>query len=422
MAQLSNDRFAFGGDLQRLDVALDDLQTRLEPVVGTERVPVAAASGRVLAADAISAVAVPPFDNSAVDGYAVRFQDLAATGPTRLPVRGRIAAGAREVAPILPGHADRIFTGAPMPMGGDTVFMQEDVTLDGDSVILPSGLKRGANRRFAGEDFAADDVVLKAGMRLRSHHIAAMAATGLREVAVRKPLRVAIFSTGDEVIDGARHPVKLALPFGTQFDSNRPMLAALLAARGITTLDLGILPDRREVIAAALIEAAQECDAILTSGGVSTGEEDHVKAAVENVGRLDFWRLAIKPGRPIAMGTIAGKSFFGMPGNPAAVFVTFTRFVGPVLDLLAGATANRPVPMPVVSGFAYAKKSQRREYVRVRLEVMDGKLVAQRFAKDGAALISSLVASDGLVELEEDRLTVAPGEPLSFLAFEALMA
>lgn len=422
MAQLSNDSFAFGGALQRLDDALDDLQIRLGPVVASDRVPIAAASGRILAEDAISAAAVPSFDNSAVDGYAVRFEDIAATGETRLPIHGRVAAGSREHLPILPGHAVRIFTGAPMPEGADTVFMQEDVRSDGRIVTLPTGLKRGANRRFAGEDFVEGMVLMSAGQRLRSHHIAALAATGLREVVVRRPLRVAIFSTGDEVIDGARYPENLALPFGTQFDSNRPMLAALLAARGITSVDLGILPDRREVISAALIDAARDCDAILTSGGVSTGEEDHIKAAVENAGRLDFWRLAIKPGRPIAMGTIAGKSFFGMPGNPAAVFVTFACFVGPVLDLLAGAVPNRPLPVPVVAGFDYAKKSQRREYVRVRLERMDGKLVAHRFPKDGAALISSLVESDGLVELEEDRLTVAPGEPLAFLSFEALMA
>lgn len=429
MAQLSDDCFAFGGNLRRLDVALDDLAARLSPVVRAETVDLAKSLGRVLAADAVSGLPVPSFDNSAVDGYAVRFSDLGPDGVTAMPVGARVPAGAREIAPIRPGEAVRIFTGAPMPPGADTVFMQEDVQLEGDAVLLPPGLKKGANRRFAGEDFVAGEVLIKTGTRLRAHHIAALAATGVREVAVFRPLRVAVFSTGDELVDAsapvlASTPVLAsgnALPLGMQIDSNRPMLHGLLAARGITVLDLGILPDRRDVIAAALTRAAAECDAILTSGGVSTGEEDHVKAAVELSGKLDFWRLAIKPGRPIAMGTIAGKSFFGMPGNPAAVFVTFTRFVGPVLDMLAGATPNRPLALPVISGFRYRKKAERREYVRVRLEVVDGRLVAQRFEKDGAALISSLIASDGLAELDEDRLSVEPGESLPFLSFPALL-
>ncbi len=421
MAQLSNDCFAFGGRLTRLDQALDDLATRLVPMAGTERIPLAAAAGRILAEDMICPIFVPSFDNSAVDGYAVRFDDLAATGETRLPLQGRIPAGAIDIPPVAVGTAVRIFTGAPMPAGADTVFMQEDIHLDGESVVLPAGLKRGANRRFAGEDFAPGAALVSAGERLRAQHVAALAAAGIREVPVRRPLKVAIFSTGDEVLDGARHPEGAPLPLGRQFDSNRPMLAALLAARGFATQDLGILPDRRDAIAEALAAAARDCDVILTSGGVSTGEEDHVKSAVEQAGRLDFWRLAIKPGRPIAMGTIAGKSFLGMPGNPAAVFVTFTRFVGPVLDLLAGAKPNRPVPMPVISGFSYAKKPDRREYVRVSLTCEEGRAVVQRFPRDGAALISSLIRSDGLVELEEDRLTVTPGDTLGFLSFPALL-
>lgn len=421
MAQLSDDCFAFGGKLQRLDAALDALSARLVPVVGNETIGLNDAAGRILAADVTAAISVPGFDNSAVDGYAVRHVDLAKSGESRMPIAGRVPAGVRVVPPLAPGHAVRIFTGAPMPAGGDTVFMQEDTRQEGDAVILPAGLKRGANRRFAGEDFAPGARVLQARLRLRPQHVAALAALGVSRVEVRKRLKVAIFSTGDEVIDSVQHG-GFPLPRGAQFDSNRPMIAALLAARGIQAIDLGILPDKRDVIAQALGEAAQNCDAILTSGGVSTGEEDHVKAAVETAGRLDFWRLAIKPGRPIAMGTIAGRSFLGMPGNPAAVFVTFARFVGPVLDLLSGAEPIRPLPMPVVAGFAYAKKPERREYVRVRLAWENGRPVAQRFPRDGAALISSLIETDGLIELEEERLAVAPGETLAFLPYGALLS
>lgn len=421
MAQLSDDCFAFGGSLRRLDDALDDLTRRLDPVTKVEEIPLTEALGRVLAADVISAIAVPGFDNSAVDGFALRHVDLLATDETRLPLGPRIPAGTLDVAPHLPGRAARIFTGAPMPEGADTVFMQEDVRLEGDAVILPPGLKAGANRRFAGEDFEPGARVVAGGTRLRAHHLAALAAIGLARVAVRRRLKVAIFSTGDEIVDAARHG-GTPLRHGQTFDANRPMIAALLAARGLEMRDLGILPDDRAAIAQALRGAAAECDAVLTSGGVSTGEEDHVKAALEGAGRLDFWRLAIKPGRPIAMGRIGAASFLGMPGNPAAVFVTFTRFVGPVLDMLAGATPCRPAPQRVISGFSYRKKAERREYVRVRLVPGPEGLVAERFPRDGAALISSLVASDGLVELGEDVLAVAPGDPLAYFAFPALLA
>jgi molybdopterin molybdotransferase len=416
VAQLSNDCFAFGGKLQRLDAALDTLATRLAPVAAVEPARVADALGRLVAAEVPGRVGVPAFDNSAVDGYAVRHADLATTGENVLPVAARIPAGLRRVPVHAPGTASRIFTGAPMPDGADTVFMQEDTRLEGACVILPSGLASGANRRFSGEDFKSGAMLFDAGTRLGPHHLAACAATGVETLPVRSRLRVAVFSTGDEVAEPGS-----ALPAGAQFDSNRPMLLALLAARGMTALDLGILPDREDAIALALKAAAADCDAILTSGGVSTGEEDHVKAAVEAVGHLDFWRLAIKPGRPIAMGTIAGRSFLGMPGNPAAVFVTFLRFVGPVLDLLAGGVPCRPLPMRVRSGFSCRKKPDRREYVRARLVAGPDGPVAQRFPRDGAALISSLIASDGLVELDEECIAVEPGEPLNFLAFSALM-
>lgn len=422
MAQLSSDSFAFGGKLRRLDDALDDLAARLEAASAVETVPVARALGRVSAAPLAARISVPAFDNSAVDGYAVRHADLVSGAVTRLPVMERIAAGRRDVPPIVPGTAIRIFTGAPMPAGADTVFMQEDVTLEGGDVLLPSGLAVGANRRFAGEDFHAGEVWLPAGERLRPHHLAACAATGIAELPVRRPLRVAVFSTGNEVVEPLSGDEPPVLPPGAQFDANRPMLLALLANRGMEPVDLGILPDNRAAIARALDEAAERCDAILTSGGVSTGEEDHVKAATEAVGKLDFWRLAIKPGRPIAMGTIRGRSFLGMPGNPAAVFVTFTRFVGPVLDMLQGARPCRPQPQQVSAGFGYRKKADRREYVRVSLMAEGGAPVARRFPKDGAALISSLTQSDGFVELEEERMRVEPGEQVNYYPFAALMA
>ncbi|MCA3644952.1 MAG: molybdopterin molybdotransferase MoeA [Methylobacterium sp.] len=419
MAQLSPDSFAFGGRLRRLDDALDDLTIRLAGLGQTETVPVMQAIGRVLAHEVGSTFAIPNFDNSAVDGYAVRFADLAASGETRLPVSLRIPAGMIGVPPLPPGTAGRIFTGAMMPAGADTVFMQEDVCTEGETVLLPHGLKLGSNRRFAGEDFAKGAAIVPAGARLKPQHLAGLAAAGRSVVTVRRRLRVAIFSTGNEI----REPAPEAPEPGCQYDANRAMLAGLLAARGMEIIDLGILPDDPGIMARALKDAAKANDAILTSGGVSTGEEDHVKAAIEAAGRLDFWRLAIKPGRPIAMGTLEGTPFLGMPGNPAAVFVTFLRFVGPVLDMLAGAKPLRPVPIPVPSGFDYRKKADRREYLRVSLAAGAGaRMMAQRFPKDGAALISSLIAADALAELGEDITEIKAGETISVLPLACLLS
>ncbi|MCA3643703.1 MAG: molybdopterin molybdotransferase MoeA [Methylobacterium sp.] len=419
MAQLSPDSFAFGGRLRRLDDALDDLTIRLAGLSETETVPVMQAIGRVLAHEVGSTFAIPNFDNSAVDGYAVRFADLAASGETRLPVSLRIPAGMIGVPPLPPGTAGRIFTGAMMPAGADTVFMQEDVCTEGETVLLPHGLKLGSNRRFAGEDFAKGAAIVPAGTRLKPQHLAGLAAAGRSVVTVRRRLRVAIFSTGNEI----REPAPEAPEPGCQYDANRAMLAGLLAARGMEIIDLGILPDDPGIMARALKDAAKANDAILTSGGVSTGEEDHVKAAIEAAGRLDFWRLAIKPGRPIAMGTLEGTPFLGMPGNPAAVFVTFLRFVGPVLDMLAGAKPLRPVPIPVPSGFDYRKKADRREYLRVSLAAGAGvRMMAQRFPKDGAALISSLIAADALAEFGEDITEIKAGETISVLPLACLLS
>lgn len=421
MAQLSNDCFAFGGKLLRLDTALDDLASRLKAVVDVEEIALAQSLARVSAKDVLAQAMIPNAANSAVDGVAVRLSDVNATGETQLPISQRIPAGRGDVAALLPGTCARIFTGAMMPEGADTVFMQEDVRFEGEVAILPPGLKAGANRRHAGEDFVQGDAVVKLGERLRPQHIAGIAAAGISRITVRKRLRVAIFSTGDEIVDSGTMTANV-LPSGCQFDANRPMLAALLSLRGIETIDLGILPDQREAIAWALSQAAGTCDAILTSGGVSTGEEDHVKAALAAEGRLDFWRLAIKPGRPVAMGTIRGCPFFGMPGNPAAVFVTFTRFVGPVLDMLQGATPLRPMSFIVESGFDYAKKLDRREYVRVSLpSTSDGRRIAQRFPRDGAALISSLIAADGLAELDEACTSVKCGQPIPVLPISSLL-
>jgi molybdopterin molybdotransferase len=416
MAQLSNDCFAFGGELMSVDDATALIASRLSPTAAAETVPLIEADGRVLAEDIAAPLDLPPFDNSAVDGYAVRFADLAADGETVLAVVGRIAAGAALERPVPARGAVRIFTGAPLPAGLDTVFMQEDVGVAGDAVVLPVGLKPGANRRLAGEDIARGGTALAAGHRLSPRDIGLIAALGIAAVPVRTPLRVAVFSTGDEVISPGEPlgPAKL-------YDANRFMLQAMLRRLGCRATDLGILRDEPRALARALAGAAADHDLIVTSGGVSTGEEDHVRAAVESAGALTFWRIAIKPGRPVAMGVVAGTPFIGLPGNPVAAFVTFAHVARAVIARLSGERLARPRAYPVLAGFAYRKKEGRREYVRVRIEEGDdGALVARKHPREGAGVITSLTETDGLVELPEPVTRVEPGEVLRFLPYDLL--
>ncbi|KMO31524.1 molybdopterin molybdotransferase MoeA [Methylobacterium aquaticum] len=406
MAQLTDDCFAFGGPLLSVEDAAAIIGQRLPVLAGIETVPLPEADGRIAAADVLAGLDLPPFDNSAVDGYAVRFADLAAGSETVLPVRGRLPAGAAPGAVGVAGSAMRIFTGAPMPPGADTVFMQEDVRRQGDAVALPAGLKPGANRRRAGEDVARGGLVIPAGRRLTPPDLALAAATGHDRIAVRRRLRVAVFSTGDELAEPGA-----PLRPGAIHDSNRVLLVALLRRLGAAVSDLGILRDDPAILPDRLRGAAAGHDLILTSGGVSTGEEDHVKAAVEAAGRLVFWRLAIKPGRPVAMGLVGDAAFVGLPGNPVAVYVTLLVVVRPLLARLGGALLEPSPSQPARAAFRYAKKAGRREYVRVSLRRgADGAVEAVKFPRDGAGILSSLTGSDGLAELPEAVTGVMEGD------------
>ena len=422
MAQLADDCFAFGGPLLPVAEARALLAARVTAVAGSERVALAAASGRVLAEDLVAPLAVPPHDNSAVDGYALRHADLAAEGDTRLPVGGRAAAGHPLDRPLRPGEAIRIFTGAPMPAGADTVMMQEDCRVEGDQVVLRPGLKPGANRRRAGEDIQAGATVLAAGRRLRPVDVGLAASLGLTQLAVRQPLRAALFSTGDEIAEPGR-----PLPAGALYDANRFSVAALLRAQGVAVTDLGILPDRRDAIATALAGAAAAHDLIVTTGGVSEGEEDHVKAAVTGpdgrAGQLHLWRLAIKPGRPVALGQVDRTAFVGLPGNPAAAVVTFVALVRPLLQLLAGETPREPLAFPVEAAFAYRKKPDRQEWLRVFLErAADGRWQARKFPREGAGILTSLSETDGFAPLAETVTDVRPGDRLDFIPYSEVLA
>lgn len=418
MAQIGADSFAADDRPMRVDEAVALLFSRVRPVQEVEIVAVAEAGERILARDITAPLDLPGFDNSAVDGYAVRFEDLAPGAETALEIGGRAAAGhlCAETARHLAGKAVRIFTGAAVPEGFNTIFMQEDCRAEKNRVVLPPGLRRGANLRLRGEDIRAGDAALPAGRRLRPEDLGLAAALGVDRLTVRRKLRAAIFSTGDEIVspgEGLKPPAV--------YDANRFLLQGLLRRQGVEVTDLGILKDDQATIAAALRRAAQTHDLVLTSGGVSIGEEDHVKAAVSEEGSLAFWRLAIKPGRPIAMGAIEGAAFVGLPGNPVAAFITFALMARPLIAALSGAAFEAPRAIAVKSGFACKKKAGRREYVRVALRRdASGAAVAEKYGVEGAAVLTSLTRTQGLVELAEEVVSIAPGDAVSFIDYDLI--
>lgn len=421
MAQLKDDCFAFGGELIPLDEALADLNRKITCIVDVEEVPIVEAAGRILAEDICASRDVPPHDNSAVDGYAVYFNDLNTDSESRLPVAGRIAAGHPLEREPLCGEAYRIFTGAPMPEGPDggpdTIYMEEDCERDGDVVVLPAGLKHGSNRRRRGEDVVTGDIVITKGSRLRPQEIGMAASVGCASLPVFKKLRVAVFSTGDEICDPSGDA-----PAGSIYDSNRYSTQAQLRELGCEVSDIGILPDDEATIAAALGKAALDHDLLITSGGVSAGEEDHVKAAVSSQGSINLWRLAIKPGRPIALGQLGDAAFIGLPGNPVAAMVTFMTIARGVILMLSGAREIEAERYAVEVGFDHEKKLGRREWVRARLKRDDhGRLSAHKLHSGGSGILTSLVDADGLVELDEQTETVKVGDRVRFLPFDEVM-
>lgn len=426
MAQLTDDCFAFDGKLMPVAEAVDLVLRGLRPVVASHHRAVIDALDFILAEDVTAPCSIPPYDNSAVDGYAVYFNDLNTDAETVLPVTGRIAAGSPLGRSMQRGECVQIFTGAPMPDGvaggPDTVMMLEDTKRldEGARISTLPGIKRGANRRSAGDDVAAGDTVLTSGTRLGPAEIGMLAACGRTEVVVYDKLSVALFSTGDEITEPGRD-----LPDGAVFDSNRFTIGAALRKIGCEVEDLGILEDDPQTIQDTLTTAAERHSAILSTGGMSMGEEDHVRAAVETLGNLNFWRVAIKPGRPIGMGLLdrsdGEKSVvIGLPGNPVAALTTFVVLARPVLLTLSGAAVPDAPRFRVLADFSYKKKTGRREYVRARLDGVDpetGLPRALKHGRSGAGVLSSLIGADGFVELPEDDTHLEPGTQVTFLPF-----
>ncbi|NNF78631.1 MAG: molybdopterin molybdotransferase MoeA [Rhizobiales bacterium] len=407
--RLLDDCFLHDKDRLRHDEVLALLKERLAPIASVRNLPLEQAHRLVLAEDVTAPRNIPAHTNAAVDGYAVRAADLNPDGMTRLKVAERITAGDTRDLALEEGAGARIFTGARMPVGADTVFMQEDCESDGKTVELPSGIKPGANVRAAGEDFAAGSIVAHAGARLRPQELAAIAATGQDQVACYAPLSVALMSTGDEVLQpGAEFKT------GQVYDSNRFLLRALLETVNVTINDLGIVSDDEATVRRTILEASASHDVILTTGGASRGEEDHIVSVMASEGNLHAWQLAVKPGRPLAFGQIGDTVFLGLPGNPVAAFVCFLFYAQPMFAYLQGAAWQAPRRFPLPAAFAIPKKKpDRREFWRAWTE--DGK--AHKFARDGSGLISGLTAATGLIEVPEEVTSVEKGQMVSFIPF-----
>ncbi|HYD67780.1 gephyrin-like molybdotransferase Glp [Azospirillum sp.] len=399
-----------------LDEALARIAATYGPVTGVETVPLSQAKGRILAESVTSPIDVPPAAVSAMDGYAYRTPAGAAAGPLRLTVVGRVPAGTVFPGTVGEGEAVRIFTGAPVPAGADTVVMQEVCRAEEGAVVVETPPARGANIRDAGEDMKAGAVVLTPGKRLRAQEVGLAAAVGRSSVQVRQRLKVVLFSTGDELCEPGRPK-----PDGAIYDANRYTIAAQLAALDVEVEDLGILRDRPEVVREALAEASRRGHVVVTSGGVSVGEEDHVKAAVASLGSIDMWRLALRPGKPLALGRVGEAIFLGLPGNPVSAMVTFMLVGRPLLLRLMGADEVRTPRSLVVAGFAFRKGAGRREFLRARIETgPDGRPVAYKFENDSSGVLTSMVEADGLVDVPAEDTEINPGDMVAFLPFGGL--
>ncbi|PUA99530.1 molybdopterin molybdotransferase [Acidovorax sp. 107] len=413
--------------LKPLDEALRDLLLQAAPLQGQDTVTTFDADGRVLAQSCVSALQVPPQDNSSMDGYAVRCADVTAAGVV-LPVSQRIAAGSAG-DPLLPGTAARIFTGAPVPAGADAILMQEDCEVlaaaaaeDGlGSVRINAVPQAGQWIRSAGEDITRGAVVLSAGTRLTPAELGLAASIGQHQLQVARRPRVALFSTGDELVMPGEVPPEQMRP-GAIYNSNRFFLRAMLLRLGCEVTDFGIVPDRREATIEALRAAGAEHDLILTSGGVSVGEEDHIKPAVESLGRLDLWQIAMKPGKPFAYGQIPREvgtaHFMGLPGNPVSSFLTFALLVRPFVLRLQGVTKVAPQSTAARADFTWPKADKRREFLRVRHNAAGG---LDLFHNQSSGVLTSAAWGDGVVDNPAGQ-TIGPGDTVRFIAFSELLA
>lgn len=405
-----NTRVCDSGQLMPVDEAIEQLLAQAPPAPPTEVIPLGQAAGRVIAEELFSPLDLPCWDNSAMDGYALRAADVPEQGGY-LVLAGRIAAGHSSDELLQAGQTVRIFTGAPLPPGADSVVPQERCRVYGQRIWCPP-LRLGEHVRKRGEEMQRGQRLLRVGQRLRAQEVGLLASAGIPWVKVYRPLRVCLLSSGDEL----REPGESLAP-GQIYNSNRHLVTALLRGWGVEVLDYGVMADALAASRDALILASSECDLLLTTGGVSVGEEDHLKQAIQELGRVDFWRLAIQPGKPLAFGEVAGKPWIGLPGNPSAALITALVVVRPFLLRAQGVERVLPVPVQVPAGFEWPTPNNRRQYLRARLSPgADGQLRAVLHPQQSSAMLTAACWADGLVIVEREQLLLKDA-PVPFLSF-----
>ena len=417
MTQLTNDCFKYNKKRISLEKAVSILEKRIKCVKKTQKVKLDKALGRIASKDIISKLNVPSFNNTAVDGYAFNYSDLNKHKETSLKLNGRIAAGQNFNKKIKKGEVVRIFTGAKIPEGTDTVIMQEDCDTNNDEIILKPGIFKGANIRKKGEDIKIGKKIIFKGSKLKAQDIALIASIGIKEIDVYEKLTVGIFTTGNELFEPGTKVSQSGI-----YDSNRYCLKNLLETINCSVKDYGIKKDNEKLIKSSLKKISKECDLIITTGGMSVGEEDYVRKVVEKNGSLNFWNISIKPGRPVALGNIFKKPFIGLPGNPVSVMITFMKIGIPTINQLSGHLSNDNKAFNVITDFNFKKKTGRKEFLRVKLlKKSNGEVKIKNYPNTGSGVFSSMVETDGLIELPEKLSYLKKGTKVKFMPFSEIL-
>ena len=413
MTQLSNDCFKYSKKRISLEKAVSILEKRIKCIKKTQKIKLDQSLGRILSKDIISKLNVPSFNNSAVDGYTFKYSDLNKKKETTLKLSGRITAGQNFNKRIKKNEIARIFTGAKIPEGADTVIMQEDCDVINNQIVLKPGIFKGANIRKKGEDIKYGKKILPKGLKLKAQEIALIASIGIKEINVFEKLTVGIFTTGNELCEpGAK------ISNSGIYDSNRYCLKNLLETINCSVKDYGIKKDNEKLIKNTLKKISKECDLIITTGGMSVGEEDYVRKVLEKNGSLNFWNIAIKPGRPVALGNIFKRPFIGLPGNPVSVMITFLKIALPTINKLSGFSSPKEKNFIVITDFNFKKKSGRKEFLRVTISKnLNGQIKIKNYPKSGSGVFTSMVETDGLIELPEKLTYLKKGTKIRFVPY-----
>ena len=418
MTQLTNDCFKHSEKRISLEKAVSILEKRIKCIKKTEKIKLDQALGRILSKDIFSQINVPHFDNSAVDGYAFKYLDLNTKNNTTLKLAGRITAGQNFNKKIKKGEVVRIFTGAKIPKGTDTVIMQEDCNLNNKWVVLQIGIFKGANIRKKGEDIKSGKKIISKGSKLKAQDIALIASIGIKEIEVYEKLTVGIFTTGNELFEPGKKISKSGI-----YDSNRYCLKNLLKTINCSIKDYGIKKDNKKLIKKNLKKISKNCDLIITTGGMSVGEEDYVRKVIEENGSINFWNIAIKPGRPVALGNVFKKPFIGLPGNPVSVMITFLKIALPTINKLSGFLQPKEKCFIVTTDFNFKKKSGRKEFLRVKISKnLNGQIKIKNYPNAGSGVFTSMVETDGLIELPEKLTYLKKGTKIKFVPYSEMLA